>query len=91
MIPNIFRKDLKDISGEPYIASIAISCLSRICNEDLASILYKELIPLYTCQKVLIRRKVCILTHKIFFYCSDSVEDLKNYLADRLKDTKVGV
>lgn len=65
--------------------------MSRICNEDLAQILYKLLTPLYTCQKVLIRRKVSILTYKVFFYCSEAIEDLKNLLADRLKDTKVGV
>jgi hypothetical protein len=35
LTPNIFRKDLKDI-GEFYTTSISISCLSRICNEELA-------------------------------------------------------
>ena len=88
LTPNIFRKDLKEVS---FSTSIAINCLSRICNEELAQILYKEMIPLYSCSKALIRRKICILTYKMFFYCSDSIAELLPYLSDRLKDSKVGV
>lgn len=36
LTPNIFRKDLGDIRGEAFTASISLSCLSRICNADLA-------------------------------------------------------
>jgi AP-3 complex subunit delta-1 len=35
LTPNIFRKDLNDV-GDTFTTSIAINCLSRICNEDLA-------------------------------------------------------
>ena len=90
LLPNIFRKDLKDM-GDPLTVSISINCLSRLCTEDLAQLLYKELIPLYSCSKSLIRRKVCILTYKVFFSCPDSIPDLLPYIADRLKDPKTGV
>lgn len=72
LTPNIFRKDMKDIS-DPYTCSISINCLSRICNDELAQILYKEMIPLYTCSKALIRRKICVLTYKMFYFCTDSI------------------
>ena len=78
LLPNIFRKDLKDMS-DPF-------------TEELAQILYKEIIPLFTCSKSLIRRKICILTYKMFFFCTDeAVPALLPYLSDRLKDSKTGV
>lgn len=90
LLPNIFRKDLKSM-GDPLTVSISLNCLSRLCTEDLASLLYKELLPLYTATKALIRRKVCILSYKMFLHCPDSVGELLPYLSDRLKDTKTGV
>eukprot|EP00347_Sterkiella_histriomuscorum_P003692 403363311 len=91
LTPNIFRKDFKDMGQDPFTVSISVNCLARICDQDLASILYKEMIPLYTCSKALIRRKICILTYKMFYFCTDSIPELLPYLSDRLKDTKVGV
>lgn len=79
------------MGSDPFTVSLSVNCLARICNEDLANILYKEMIPLYTCSKALIRRKICILTYKMFYYCSDSIAELLPYLSDRLKDTKTGV
>ena len=90
LTPNIFRKDIKDMT-EFYTNAISLTCLSRICNEELAQILYKELLPLYTSQKSLIRRKTCIVTYKMFYFFTDSIKELLPYLADRLKDSKVGV
>lgn len=87
----MFRKDFKDMGIDPYTVSISVNCLARICNEELAGLLHKEIMPLYTCSKALIRRKICILTFKMFYYCSDSIPELLPYLSDRLKDTKTGV
>mmetsp|Transcript_32573 Transcript_32573/g.31810 ORF Transcript_32573/g.31810 Transcript_32573/m.31810 type:complete len:93 (+) Transcript_32573:114-392(+) len=49
LVPNLFRKDLMDISRAPHTASISLTCMSRICNEDIAQLLYKDLIPLFSC------------------------------------------
>ena len=35
LMPNIFRKDLRNIT-DPNVAAISINCLSKICNEELA-------------------------------------------------------
>ena len=90
LMPNIFRKDLKSMS-EPLTVSIALTCLSRLCSEDLATLLYRDLLPLYTSSKSLIRRKTCIVTHKMFINCPDAIPELLPYLCDRLKDSKTGV
>ena len=90
LVPNIFRKDMKDMT-EFYTNAISLTCLSRICNEELASLLYRELVPLYTSSKPLIRRKSCIMTYKMFYCCTDSITELISHLADRIRDNKVGV
>lgn len=36
LTPNIFIKDLKSLEGDCQVPSIALNCLSSICNEDLA-------------------------------------------------------
>jgi AP-3 complex subunit delta-1 len=90
LLPNIFRKDLRGM-GDPLTVSISINCLSRLCNEDLAQMLYKDMLPLYTASKCLIRRKVCILSFKMFVNCPDAIPELLPYLCDRLKDSKTGV
>jgi hypothetical protein len=91
LLPNIFRKVLKSMAGEPWTVSIAVTGLSRLCNEDLAGILYKELLPLYACSKSYIRKKVCIVSHKVFINAPECIPELLPYLCDRVKDTKVGV
>ncbi len=91
LLPNVYRKEFKEMGADPFSVSAAAGCLARVCNEELASLLYPDLIPLYTCSKALIRRKICVLTFKMFFYCSDSIPELLPYLSDRLKDTKTGV
>jgi AP-3 complex subunit delta len=90
LLPNVFRKDLKGM-GDPLTVSISLNCLSRVCSEELASMLYKELLPLYTATKTLIRRKVCIVTYKMFLHYPDGIPELLPYLSDRLKDSKTGV
>jgi len=79
------------MGADPFTVSLSINCLARICNEDLSAILFKEMIPLFTCSKALIRRKICILTFKMFYFCTDSISELLPYLSDRLKDSKTGV
>ena len=91
LLPNLFRKDFKDMGADPFTVSLSINCLARICNEDLSGILFKEMIPLFTCSKALIRRKICILSFKMFYFCTDSISELLPYLSDRLKDSKTGV
>ena len=90
LLPNIFRKDLRAMS-DPLQVSISLSCLSRVCSEELASLLYKDLLPLYTASRPLVRRKVCLLSYKFFLHYPDGIPELVPYLSDRLKDTKTGV
>ena len=77
--------------GDPLTVSISLNCLSRVCSEELAAMLYKELLPLYNASKTLIRRKVCIVTYKMFLHYPDGIPELLPYLSDRLKDSKTGV
>lgn len=68
MTPNIFLKDLRSLEGSAQVASIAASCLSRVCDPELAQLLYRELFPLFTCQKAVIRKKACALCFKFFMH-----------------------
>lgn len=90
LLPNIFRKDLKNM-GDPLTVAISLGCLSRLCTEDLAQILYKDLIPLYAASKSLVRRKVSALSCKVFIHCPDAIPELIPHLCDRLRDSKTGV
>lgn len=90
LLPNVFRKDLRGMDS-PYTVAISLSCMSRMCSEDLAGILYKDLLPLYSCSKPIIRRRVCVVTYKVFIHCPDAISELLPYLCDRLKDSKTGV
>ena len=93
LTPNVFRKDFQNIGekSQMYAASIAINCLSKLCNEELAQILYLEVLPLFNCSKEFLRRKTCILSYKLVLHCNDAVEKLVPYLADRLEDKEAGV
>lgn len=90
LTPNVFRKDLQDISN-PYCASISINCLSKMCNEELAGLLYQETLPLFSCSKAVIRRKICILSYKMVYYNTDCLAEILPYLSDRIKDSDVNV
>lgn len=90
LLPNIFRKDLKQMA-EPWTVSVSVTCFSRLCTEDMANLLSRDLLPLFTCSKSDIRKKVCILSHKIFIHSPDCFTELQSYLCDRLKDSKMGV
>lgn len=41
LIPNIFRKDISNIHDE-NTTSIALTCFSHLCTEDMAQLLYKD-------------------------------------------------
>jgi hypothetical protein len=77
--------------SDPLQVSNSLNCLARVCTEDLASLLYKDLLPLYTASKPLVRRKVCLLSYKFFLHYPDGIPELLPYLSDRLKDNKTGV
>lgn len=74
-----------------FAASIAINCLSKLCNEELATVLYMETLPLFNCSKAFLRKKTCILSYKLVLHSSDSIDKLVPYLADRLQDPSMSV
>ena len=86
LTPNVFRKDFQNIGEQSsqFAASIAINCLSKLCNEELATVLYMETLPLFNCSKSFLRKKTCVLSYKLVLHSSDSIEKLVPYLADRL-------
>ena len=51
LTPNIFRKDFQNIGelNQKFGASLALNCLSKLCNEELAQLLYMEVLPLFNC------------------------------------------
>ena len=59
----------------------------------MTGVLYKEILPLFTCTKPVLRRKVCTLCYKLFMTSSEPeiVEELAPYLADRLSDSNDSV
>jgi len=49
---------------------------------------------MFTCSKPFIRKKACALTYKLFLNSKDDeqiITELAPYLADRLKDSDIGV
>jgi AP-3 complex subunit delta len=62
-----------------------------ICNEDLAQLLYLEVLPLYACTRPLLKKKACILSYKIILNNPESAEKIAPYLADRLRDPHLSV
>lgn len=94
LTPNIFLKDFQNLSGDCQIASISLNCLAQICDSELSLTLYQELFPLFTCSKPTIRKKACGICYKIFLKSNNNehiIEEIKPYLADRLKDSNLSV
>ena len=46
---NIFIKDFSNLHGECAIPNLALNCLSQLCDEELAQMIFRELFPLFTC------------------------------------------
>ena len=90
LVPNIFKKDLTNIHLHSA-ASIAINCVATLMNENIAEFVAKDVPPLYTCSKPIIRKKVSLLSLKLFINNTDCVSTLVPLLADRIKDPQVGV
>ena len=68
--------------------------MSQICNHDLAPLVYRELLPLFTCSKPVLRKKACSICYKIFIHGGENehmIEELTPYLSDRLKDSDPSV
>lgn len=94
LTPNIFMKDLRSLEGDCQTPSIALNCMSQICNKDLAPLVYRELLPLFTCSKPVLRKKACTMSYKIFIHAGENehmIEELTPYLSDRLKDSDASV
>ena len=88
LTPNVFRKDFQNIGelNQKFGASLALNCLSKLCNEELAQLLYMEILPLFNCSQPYLRKKTCILSYKLVLHCPESTVKLVPYLADRLQD-----
>ena len=93
LTPNIFRKDFQNIGelNQKFGASLALNCLSKLCNEELAQLLYMEVLPLFNCSQPFLRKKTCILSYKLVVHCPESAAKLVPYLADRLQDPDMSV
>ena len=94
LTPNIFLKDLRSLEGSAQVASVSATCLSRVCDPELAQLLYKELFPLFNCQKPALRKKACVLCYKFFLHQGENehiMEELAPYLCDRLGDSNISV
>ena len=50
-----------------------------------------ETLPLFNCSKPFLRKKTCILSYKLVLHCTDSIDKLVPYLADRLQDPSMSV
>lgn len=68
-----------------------MNCLAKLCNEELATVLYIETLPLFNCSKIFLRKKVCVLSYKLVLHSTDAIDKLVPYLADRLQDPSVNV
>ena len=90
---NAFRKDFLNIATDNLVlnASCALHCLSMICNEELAQLLFLEILPLYACTRPLLKKKACVLSYKMILNCPDAAEKIAPYLADRLRDPHLSV
>jgi AP-3 complex subunit delta-1 len=90
---NAFRKDFLNIASDNLVlnASCAMNCLGMICNEELASILYLEILPLYSCTRPLLKKKACVLSYKMILNCPEAADKIAPYLADRLRDPHLSV
>lgn len=91
---NVFIKDLQNLSGECLIPIMALTCMSELMNTELASILYREILQLFSCSNSTIRKKVCALSLKLFLCASQNdevMDEIQPLLCDRLKDKDQGV
>ena len=70
-----------------------MTSLGRVIDHDMASLLHKSVLPLFTCSKPVIRRKACALAFKLVIMSSDddAVEELVRFTADRLNDSEKSV
>ena len=60
----------------------------------MAPLIYRELFPLFTCSKPVLRRKACTMCYKLFLSAGQNeniVEEITPYLSDRLKDQDASV
>lgn len=58
-------------------------------DAELASMIFREVLPLYTCSNTMIRKKACALSVKLFLNSGENdeiMEEITPLLCDRLKD-----
>lgn len=73
---------------------MAVTCLSEIMDNELAGLIFREILPLFTCSNAVMRRKVCALSVKLFLNAGQNdevIEEIHPLLCDRLKDKDQGV
>lgn len=86
---NVFRREF--VASNHLDSCIAVNCLSNIINSDMSKELLNDCITLLNTSKADLRKKVCVLFFKIFFYNPDALAVAFERVAEKLKDENQGV
>eukprot|EP01064_Diplonema_japonicum_P009655 TRINITY_DN1712_c0_g2_i1.p1 TRINITY_DN1712_c0_g2~~TRINITY_DN1712_c0_g2_i1.p1 ORF type:complete len:1237 (+),score=417.36 TRINITY_DN1712_c0_g2_i1:40-3750(+) len=84
MIPNLLRNALK--SANQWEQGVALSCLSNICNPELAEILVSEVANLLSSQRPYIRKKCLLTLFKIFLQYPSALRPCFPRIKEKLDD-----
>ncbi|PRP80441.1 delta adaptin [Planoprotostelium fungivorum] len=86
---NLIKKDIS--SANVWDAGVALTCLSTICNADLARDLAADVVALLSHSKPYIRKKACLVLYKIFLKFPDALRPSFPRLKEKLEDTDPAV
>ena len=86
---NLLRKDMG--SKNEYETSLAIECLSRILNPDLAAALTSEVFTLMASGKTFLRKKATLVLLRIFVKYPDAIRVAFKRLVEKMDDVDTQV
>lgn len=81
---NLLRKDIG--SKNEYEASMAIECLSRILNPDLAAALTPEVFTLMASSRSFVRKKATLVLLRVFVRYPDAIRVAFKRLVEKMDD-----
>lgn len=70
---------------------MALNCLANIINADLSRELITDIKGLLSSSKPVIRKKVCTIAYKFFYYYTEALSVAFDRVVERLKDDNIGV
>lgn len=85
----LFRRDF--VSKNMLETCVAVNCLASIVNEELARELLNDCITLLNTGKYVLRKKVCVLMFKMFYYWPEGLSQAIERLAEKTRDENIGV